>query len=353
MEVHRIDQQTKEKLFGVLAENAAKDKKEVARFLFAGTSMGVEDELEIWVVKLHQRSMMETTARLEDFPSIPIRTTYVKPDFFLDIANGVEDVPFWQIATVMRLISNCEMIYDPQDFMKTMIEKLRHLEWAPSLIELKRSTAKVLQEKSLKALQEDMMADAYIWAIKGIEEAICVPLMLRNLFSLGTPTLLLDSLQSMPELKKQYVALLGADQFKPFELENALKELDRVATHLYHQQPPKSDREMWILSGFVSINASERLLKQCYQLLGTNSDNASLVNRYFETAVAEYWQALFLCAQTPNKFVPLDPWIVSIFWKWLARSKSEEEIIRISKNIEKIADPTRWSSIQKPWKNQG
>lgn len=340
-----MDQQTKERIFRVFAESAAKDKKEVARFLYTGTTMGTEDELEIWVVKQHQRSMMETIAKLEEFPAVPIRITYVRPEMFLDIVNGVEDVPFWQIATTMRLISHCELIYDPQDFMKTMIEKLQHLEWAPSLIELKRSTAKVLQEKSLKALQEDMMADAYIWAIKGVEEAICVPLMLRNLFSLETPLLLLDSLQSMPELKEQYTSLLGADQFKPFELDKALKELDRVATHLYHKERPKSNREMWILAAFVSINTSERLLKQCYQLLGTNSNDATIINRYFETAVAEFWQALFLCAQTPSKFVPLDPWIVSIFWKWVARNKSEEEIIEIVKNIEKIANPARWSTV--------
>ncbi|MFX0116927.1 MAG: hypothetical protein ACFFB3_20430 [Candidatus Hodarchaeota archaeon] len=308
--------------------------------------MGSEDELEIWVVKQHQRSMMETVARLEKFPAVSIRITYIRPEFFMDIVNGVEDVPFWQIATVMRLIGKCELIYDPQDFMQTIINKLRNLKWAPSLIELKRSTAKVLQEKSLKALQEDMIADAYIWAIKGVEEAICVPLMLRNLFSLGTPLLLLDSLQNMPELKDHYTSLLGADQFKPFELDKALKELDKVATNLYHRQRPKSDRAAWILTGFVSINTSERLLKRCYQLLGANPGDAATVNRYFETAIAEYWQALFLCAQTPNEFVPLDPWIVSIFWKWLARNKSEEDVIKIVSNIENIADPALWSAKQ-------
>jgi len=284
---------------------------------------------------------METTARLEEFPSIPIRFTYVRPEFFLDVVNGVEDVPFWQIATCMRLIASCELIYDSQDFMRTMIDKLRDHHWSPSLVELKRSTARILQEKSLKALQEDMIADAYIWAIKGIEEAMCVPLMLRNLFSLETPILLLDSLQNTPELKNYYTELIGAGQFKPYELETALNELDRVATHLYHKQQRKSDREMWILSGFVSINTSERLLKRCYQLLGTDREDASVINRYFETAVAEYWQALFLCAQTANSFVPLDPWIVGIFWKWLVRNKNEEDITRIVAKIKDIANTTQ------------
>jgi hypothetical protein len=341
----KTDQKTRENILRVLANNAEKDKNEVARFLFTGDILTEEDdELDVWVVKHHQRSMMETTAKLEEFPTVSVRITFVRPEFFLDIVNGVEDVPFWQIATAMRLISRCELVYDPQDFVKTMIEKLRHLEWAHSLIKLKHSTAKVLQQKSLKALQEDMTADAYIWAVKGFEEAICVPLMLRNLFSLETPKLLLDSLQSMPELKSQYMSMLGADQFKPFELEAALKELEKVATHLYHKQPSKSKREMWILAGFVSINTSERLLKRSYQALEANPNDASLVNRYFETAIAEYWQALFLCAQTPNKLVPLDPWIVSIFWKWLARNKSEDDVVKIAEMIEETADPAYWSA---------
>ncbi|MHA2370167.1 MAG: hypothetical protein ACXADX_15240, partial [Candidatus Hodarchaeales archaeon] len=58
----------------VLANNAEKDKNEVARFLFTGDILTEEDdELDVWVVKHHQRSMMETTAKLEEFPTVPVR----------------------------------------------------------------------------------------------------------------------------------------------------------------------------------------------------------------------------------------------------------------------------------------
>ncbi len=256
----------------------------------------------------------------------------------MDVIEGTEDVPYWQIATTMRLINNFEMIYDPQGFINSIFNQLHDLKWAPSVIELKRSTAKLLQQRTLKALEEDMLADAYIWAIKGVEEAMCVPLMVENYFFLETPTLLLDSLQKTPKLKKFYIDLLGAYQFRTFELDKALKELEEVATYIYHKQPKRSNREMWILSGFVSINTSERLLRECYSMLGKNQEDASLLNRYFESAVAEYWQALFLCAQTPKSSVSLDSWIVSLFWKWLAREKTEKDISNIVNEIDSISD---------------
>ncbi len=77
-----MDNNKKMELFHYLADVASKDKQEIARFLYTGFSLGPKDELDIWVVKQHQRSLMEVTTKLDKFPSIQLRITYVRPEFF-------------------------------------------------------------------------------------------------------------------------------------------------------------------------------------------------------------------------------------------------------------------------------
>ncbi len=168
-----------------------------------------------------------------------------------------------------------------------------------------------------------MLADAYVWLIKAAEEAICVPLMEMNAFEIGTATLLLDALRDFDEVIYTFFTdLLRIPTFTPEKLENARKELEKLADHLYRKNI-KTDREMWILAAFVSINESERRLNQSLEADKSGYDK-KVITRLFETAIGELWQGYFLVAQNPRFEVKLDPWVVSSFWRWFGFSELDE-----------------------------
>ena len=86
-------------------------------------------------------------------------------------------------------------------------------------------------------------------------------------------------------------------------------------------------REEWILTAFVSINEAERKLLRV--LKHAADDNLDMLSweYLFEDALAELWQAYFVTAQTPwNKEVPLDPWVVGLFWKWFVNETPKYDI---------------------------
>ena len=76
-----------------------------------------------------------------------------------------------------------------------------------------------------------------------------------------------------------------------------MKELETLSNHLFYANE-RTKREMWILAAFVSINESERRLKQCFKAQKAGVDSLE-IQRLFEASVAELWQAVFLVAQTP------------------------------------------------------
>ena len=199
-----------------------------------------------------------------------------------------------------------------------------HVTWQPDVIDLKRQTTKMLLDRVKNRIQEDMIADAYIWLIKAAEEAICVPLMTVNAFRLGTAPFLLDSLRNTDiNLYDFFTQLLRISTFDPDKLVSARQELELLADRLY-QRNVRTDREMWILAAFVSINESERRLHQSMNVKTTDV-TASISSRLFETAVGELWQAFFLVAQSPKIDVKLDPWVVASFWNWFGGSDINEE----------------------------
>jgi hypothetical protein len=60
---------------------------------------------------------------------------------------------------------------------------------------------------------------------------------------------------------------------------------------------------------------------------------------YFEDAITELWQAYFITAQTPwHREVPLDPWVVGLFWKWFVNDSPKFEIGDILERCQLILD---------------
>jgi hypothetical protein len=279
------------------------------------------------------RDLKETTViGLANIPDdVEIKVTYAPPSFFLDVLGGKDNVPYWQVATVIRILRYSDIIYDPHGKMQQWIDQAPHIEWDPSLIELKRQTTQLLLDRMENRIKEDMFADAYIWLIKAAEEAICVPLMQANAFKIGTATLLLDVLRDFDnDIYTFFADLLRISTFTDEKLENARKELETLADHLYRLNV-KTDREMWILAAFVSLNESERRLNQ------SRKSETKFMKRLFETAVAELWQAYWLVAQNPKKAVKLDPWVVGSFWNHFGFDEIDENwLIEKQKKIKEL-----------------
>ncbi len=312
----------------LLEKIEAKDQEQ-GRLLVHDDFEQFDSRINIWAIRENVRDLKETT--ITGLPNISddveIKVTYAPPSFFLDVLGGRKNVPYWQVATVMRILRFSDIIYDPQGKMQHWMDQAPHIEWDPNLIELKRQTTQLLLDRMENRIREDMFADAYIWLIKAAEEAICVPLMQANAFKIGTATLLLDVLRDFDDdLYTFFADLLRISTFTNKKLENARKELETLADHLYRLNV-KTDREMWILAAFVSINESERRLNQC------RKSETKFMKRLFETSVAELWQAYWLVAQSPRKEVKLDPWVVGSFWnhfgfdeldeKWLLEQKKK------------------------------
>lgn len=298
----------------------AKDQEQ-GRLLVHDDFEQFDSRVTFWAIRENVHDLKETT--ITDLVGIPndleIKVTFAPPSFFLDVLGGRKNVPYWQVATVIRILRHSDIVFDPKGKMQQWIDQAPLIEWDSSLIELKRQTATMLLDRMNNRLREDMLADAYIWLIKAAEEAICVPLMEANAFKIGTPTLLLDVLRDFDlELYIFFANLLRIPAFTPEKLDDARKELEILADHLYSLNI-KTDREMWILAAFVSINESERRLKQS-KLVDTK-----FKRRLLETAVGELWQGYWLVAQNPRKEVKLDPWVVASFWNYFGFDELDEK----------------------------
>lgn len=312
----------------LLEKIEAKDQEQ-GRLLVHDDFEQLDSRVNLWAIRNNVRDLKETTiTNLNNIPEeIEIKVTYAPPSFFTDVLGGKQDVPYWQVATVIRLLRYSDIIYDPQGKMQQWMDQALHIEWDPNLIELKRQTTQLLLDRMENRIREDMMADAYVWLIKAAEEAICIPLMQANAFKIGTATLLLDVLRDFDDdLYVFFADLLRISTFTYEKLDSARKELEKLADHLYKLNV-KTNREMWILAAFVSINESERRLKQ------SQKADVKISSRLFETAVGELWQAYWLVAQNPRSEVKLDPWVVGSFWnhfgfdelneKWLTEQKKK------------------------------
>jgi hypothetical protein len=317
------------KIIESLLEKIEAKDQEQGRLLVHDDFEQFDSRINLWAIRENVHDLKETT--VTDLTNVPgdmeIKVTYAPPSFFIDVLGGKQDVPYWQVATVIRILRNSDIIYDPRGKMQQWMDQAPHIEWDPNLIELKRQTTLLLLDRMDNRIKEDMLADAYIWLIKAAEEAMCIPLMQANAFKIGTATLLLDVLRDFDDnLYDFFSNLLRISAFTHEKLETARKELEKLADHLYRSNV-KTDREMWILAAFVSINESERRLNQCQRA------STEFMTRLFETAVAELWQAYWLVAQNPRKEVKLDPWVVGSFWnhfgfeelnrKWLLEQKKK------------------------------
>ncbi len=318
------DEELKQIIETLLLKITTKDE-EIGRILVRDQFEQYDSRITIWAIRKKERDIKETTVTdLTEFPHIEVKITYAPPSFFLDVLGGQEDVPFWQVATVVRLLNHSDIIYDPKGSIQEWVDQVSNIEWKPEVIELKQKTTQILLERMKKCLNEDMLADAYIWLLKAAEEAICVPLMKNNAFNVGTATLMLEVLQTMDNnLYTYFSQLLRVSSFTPDRLKKALEELVLLADHLYTHNI-KTNREMWILAAFVSINESERRLNH-YLEARKNKNDSKFCQRLLESAIGELWQAFFLVAQNPRLDVKLDPPVVGSFWNWFGSSEINEQ----------------------------
>jgi len=325
-----LDPNIKAQIIEILLSKIEAKDQELGRLLIHDEFEGIDSRIIIWAIRENVRDLKETTItdlnEIADKDDLEIKVTYSPRSFFEDVLNG-KNVPYWQVATVMRLLKNSDIIFDPKGKLENWRGQAKYVEWQEEVIELKRNTTLMLLERMNNRLLDDMMVDGYIWLIKAAEEAICVPLMIQNAFGVGTASLLLDTLHNAEiNLYDFFRNLIRVNEFTPEKLEKARLELELLADKLF-QQNLRTDREMWILAAFVSINESELRLNQSLQIK-TSDINSTVASRLFETAVGELWQAYFLVAQNPRSAVKLDPWVVASFWNWFGSPEIDEKWIK-------------------------
>ncbi|WP_455463729.1 hypothetical protein [Candidatus Hodarchaeum mangrovi] len=296
--------------------------QEWGRFLVKDSFDTLDLHITFWAVQESARDLKEVALTpMVEQPELELKLTYAPPSFFLEVLDG-RNTPYWQVATVYRVLNNSEIIYDPKGRLKEWVNRINQIKWTPDVIQLKQQTTLSLLQRMEKFIKEDMLADAYIWLIKAAEEAICVPLMKQNSFGLGSAPLLLDTLRDHHnDIFLFFKSLLRIEMFSIEKLEESRRELEKLADRLYLDNI-KTDREMWILAAFVALNESEKRLTQS---IAAKEYDINLSTRLFETSIGELWQAYFLVAQNPRTEVKLDPWVVGSFWKWFGYPEINEE----------------------------
>ncbi|WP_455142294.1 hypothetical protein [Candidatus Hodarchaeum mangrovi] len=305
----------------VLSKIEAKNQ-EWGRFLVKDSFDTLDLHITFWAVQESARDLKEVALTpMVEQPELELKLTYAPPSFFLEVLDG-RNTPYWQVATVYRVLNNSEIIYDPKGRLKEWVNRINQIKWTPDVIQLKQQTTLSLLQRMEKFIKEDMLADAYIWLIKAAEEAICVPLMKQNSFGLGSAPLLLDTLRDHHnDIFLFFKSLLRIEMFSIEKLQESRRELEKLADRLYLDNI-KTDREMWILAAFVALNESEKRLTQS---IAAKEYDINLSTRLFETSIGELWQAYFLVAQNPRTEVKLDPWVVGSFWKWFGYPEINEE----------------------------
>ncbi len=310
------------------------DRKERGRFVYlTPLRPGDETIVSIWALRQGQKNILETQMKLEEFQDVKIKISFIEPQFFVDVIEDIVDVAFWQIATVVRLLSNCKPIYDPEGLISYLREKIKELSWKPETIFLKVQSSEGFLHLARRNIMEELLADAFIWIFKAGEESICARLMRKDSFNITTAELLLDSLQEEEGLHDFYIKeLLNIDVFTPEILKKALDELENLGKKIYLANE-RTRRKTWILSAFVSINECDRRTRQLFAAVGKERRGSDYLQRIYETALSELWQAVFLLAQNPMGMTKLDPWLVGFFWKWFIQDKTEKEAHRLIRLI--------------------
>ncbi len=333
-----LDEDQVTRIIELVLEKTENMHLEIGRFLVDEDLPLRAEGLNMWALRTNVRELMETTFTLDEFPNVDIHVTYAHPTFVTDVIRYKEDVSFWQAATVLRVFRDAKIVYDPDGLIEAFKEAIENMTWPRKFIALKKRVALSLIEKSRYFIEEDMLADAYIWMVKAFEEAISVPLMVENQFNLTSSPLLLETLRQVkPRYLEWYQDLLQMATFTPEKIDRARRELELLGDRLYHMHQGE-DREMWILTSFVSINQSERRLHQAMKAQELNLDS-DFVQRLYETAVVDLWQASFIMAQTPKKMVPLDPWVVGFFYNWFMESLDVNSLeVLIETNLLKLED---------------
>ena len=257
-----LDRKLGVKISNKLLSNVTKKqiKLEIGRYIEEDPL--IDNILKIWIINVNERQIHERSVELDEFPGISVQLTLVPPKFFSDVIRGEINVPFWQVATVVRSLNLAHPVYDPNFFIEQHMDAVKNIKWSDELIEEKKQVTELLLQKAEKyGFDEDMLADGFMWAIKAAEEAICIPLMKKGLFGLSSPILLLDTLRQETDLYNFYLQLLGVDILNPDLAMLTLKELENLAEHLFRANE-KTERSSWILGCFVSINQAERKLNQ-------------------------------------------------------------------------------------------
>ena len=160
-----MDSDTEDKIFEHLMKNLTKQDLdlEFGRFITKNDIFQDPNSIHIWIIKQNERQITEKTVEFDEFSynevSNEINFTFVPPIFFTDVFEGY-DVPYWQIATLKRVLTECRVMYDPQGFIKYCIEQAKTLSWNPQSIELKKNVSLELIKKSKHFIDEDMLADA-------------------------------------------------------------------------------------------------------------------------------------------------------------------------------------------------
>ncbi len=334
-----VDKNTLKRIIEPLLAKIETKDQEIGRLLIYEESINLNSEINLWAIRKNIRDLKEISINdLELDPNIEVKITYAPPNFFQDVLEG-KNTPYWQVATVIRLLRSCDIVFDPYNKMQEWVNMAPNISWDPEVIELKRQTAQMLLKRVRNRINDDMLADAYIWLIKAAEEAICVPLMKNNAFDIGTPALMFEALNELnKEIYNFLSKLLQIQAFSIEKVETARQELERLADYLY-QKNINTDREMWILAAFVSMNESEKRLKQSI-IAREKKLNDQIIQKLFHAAIGELWQAYFLVAQQPRLEVKLDPWVVGSFWNHFGSSEitekwfieQEEKVMEIIKN---------------------
>jgi len=117
----------------LLTKIEAKDQ-EIGRLLVHDDFEQYDSRITIWAIRGNVRDLKETAVTgLTDFSTIEVKITYAPPSFFLDVLSGRKNVPYWQVATVVRLLQHSDVIYDPKGTIQEWVDQVPNIEWQPEL----------------------------------------------------------------------------------------------------------------------------------------------------------------------------------------------------------------------------
>ena len=121
--------------------------QELGRFLLHDEFEYLDPRIVLWAVRENIRDLKETSITdLDDFSDIEIKLTFGPREFFEDVLSG-KNVPYWQVATVMRIFKTSEIVYDPRGKLDKWLAQAEYVEWQNEVIELQRDTTRMLLKR--------------------------------------------------------------------------------------------------------------------------------------------------------------------------------------------------------------